>query len=245
MNSHFNLPWREINDFLLNLENILETRKFHEILLNNLHQLIPYDQARIYEMDMNGKIVNAVIIEVDQWWNDAYIQYYSKISNNINRQINDNDKENYQKFSIVSWKDYESDEFVVDYIEPQGIKYTLALGLKNSDNIVLCGLDRIKGNKFSTKETNILDIVQPHLQNLYQNLPYYKCFHQTFNENLKEILTKREREIADLLVKGVTPSHIGEQLYISQTTVYRHIANIHSKLNVSNRQELLLKLMRF
>jgi DNA-binding CsgD family transcriptional regulator len=34
---------------------------------------------------------------------------------------------------------------------------------------------------------------------------------------------------------------IAERFGISLQTVYKHIANIHSKLNISSRQELLLK----
>ena len=41
----------------------------------------------------------------------------------------------------------------------------------------------------------------------------------------------------------MTPNRIGQTLCVSLPTVYRHIANIHAKLGVSNRQELLLKLL--
>ena len=244
---HSNLPWEDINNFLIELESIRDGRIFYEILLNNLCQLIPYDQARIYVLNRNGKIVDAVIIKVDQWWSDAYIQYYSKMIKNITPKIDRMDKDDYpyQKYRIVSWKDLDAGEFIVDYIEPQGIKYSLCFDLENLYYVVNCGLDRTGGKNFSKGETNILDIITPHLKNLYQNLSYYESCHQSINKNLDQILTPREKEIADLLIKGLTPSNIGEDLFISQSTVYRHIANIHSKLNVSNRQELMLKLMKF
>jgi DNA-binding CsgD family transcriptional regulator len=40
----------------------------------------------------------------------------------------------------------------------------------------------------------------------------------------------------------MTPSAIARELSISRPTVYRHLANIHVKLAVSNRQELMLRL---
>jgi len=43
--------------------------------------------------------------------------------------------------------------------------------------------------------------------------------------------------------KGVILANIGRNLHISLQTFYRHIANIHCKLKVSNRQELLLKMI--
>ena len=40
----------------------------------------------------------------------------------------------------------------------------------------------------------------------------------------------------------MTPAAIARELSISRPTVYRHIANIHGKLAVSNRGELMLRL---
>ena len=52
------------------------------------------------------------------------------------------------------------------------------------------------------------------------------------------ILTKREQEIARLAEKGLTNSEIADTLFISVSTVKRHIANIFQKVNISSRNEL-------
>ena len=89
-----------------------------------------------------------------------------------------------------------------------------------------------------------MSIIQPQLDNLHENLfvlvqsDAYKTSSSIQNE-----LTKREVEIVELLARGLTPKKISYNLFISLPTVYRHIANIHNKLKVSNRQELLLKLL--
>jgi len=84
--------------------------------------------------------------------------------------------------------------------------------------------------------------IRPHLDNLYQN--FYVMIPGENNIKKDIPLTSRESEIAGLLKQGVTPARISEKLCISITTVKKHIANMHSKLNVSNRQELLVKLFR-
>lgn len=56
-------------------------------------------------------------------------------------------------------------------------------------------------------------------------------------------LTPREREICRLLTQGASPAAIAGKLCVSRPTVYKHIANIHEKLHVTNRQELLLCLL--
>ena len=42
----------------------------------------------------------------------------------------------------------------------------------------------------------------------------------------------------------MTPAAIARELSVSRPTVYRHVANLHGKLSVSNRGELMLRLAR-
>lgn len=52
-------------------------------------------------------------------------------------------------------------------------------------------------------------------------------------------LTKREIEVLDFTIKGLTRDKIGEVLFISGNTVNNHIYNIYKKLSVKNRVQLL------
>ena len=56
-----------------------------------------------------------------------------------------------------------------------------------------------------------------------------------------EHLTKREREMLDLLAKGYRYKEIAEQLFISFETVRTHIHNVYEKLHVQSRIEALNK----
>ena len=56
-----------------------------------------------------------------------------------------------------------------------------------------------------------------------------------------ENLTKREREMLDLLAKGYRYKEIAEQLFISFETVRTHIHNVYEKLHVLSRTEALNK----
>ncbi len=53
-------------------------------------------------------------------------------------------------------------------------------------------------------------------------------------------LTPREREIIAAVAEGLKNREIGERLFISETTVRHHLTSIFSKLEVSDRLELLI-----
>ncbi|GIJ25186.1 helix-turn-helix transcriptional regulator [Micromonospora qiuiae] len=52
-------------------------------------------------------------------------------------------------------------------------------------------------------------------------------------------LSDREREVAELMVTGLTYREIGDRLFISAKTVEHHVARMRSRLNCANRPELL------
>jgi DNA-binding NarL/FixJ family response regulator len=52
-------------------------------------------------------------------------------------------------------------------------------------------------------------------------------------------LSKREREVLQLVARGHTYREIGEELFISTKTVENHVRNILGKLHLNRRQELV------
>jgi len=53
-------------------------------------------------------------------------------------------------------------------------------------------------------------------------------------------LTERERQVIALIAEGLKNKQIGERLFISETTVTHHLSSIFSKLEVSDRLELVI-----
>lgn len=51
-------------------------------------------------------------------------------------------------------------------------------------------------------------------------------------------LTKRESQIAVLVVSELTNAEIGEELFIAENTVKKHISNIFEKLGIDNREQM-------
>ena len=57
------------------------------------------------------------------------------------------------------------------------------------------------------------------------------------------VLTRRESEILQLLVKGQSTNLISQELAISNYTTKKHISNICRKMNVKNRLQAVAKIL--
>ena len=60
----------------------------------------------------------------------------------------------------------------------------------------------------------------------------------------KGILTKREREVFELLIDNYTTAQIAEKLNISEKTVRNHISNTMQKLGVNGRAGAVVELIK-
>lgn len=54
-----------------------------------------------------------------------------------------------------------------------------------------------------------------------------------------ETLSRREREVIELVREGLPNGEISEKLFISELTVKKHVYNIMKKARASNREELM------
>lgn len=61
---------------------------------------------------------------------------------------------------------------------------------------------------------------------------------------MKEILTKREKEVFQLLIINKSTKEIAKTLNISEKTVRNHISNTMQKLGVKGRASAVVELLR-
>lgn len=61
---------------------------------------------------------------------------------------------------------------------------------------------------------------------------------------MRKILTKREKEVFQLLIYNNSTDLIAEKLNISVKTVRNHISNVILKLGVSDRTQAIVELLR-
>ena len=61
---------------------------------------------------------------------------------------------------------------------------------------------------------------------------------------MSKILTKREREVFELLIQNKTTEEIANILKISEKTVRNHISNSMQKLGVKGRASAVIELLK-
>lgn len=73
---------------------------------------------------------------------------------------------------------------------------------------------------------------------LLEYKPYALSLHEVSESNS---LTKREKQILDRLIKGLSNLEIAEELFVAESTVKTHVYKLYKKLNVCCRKEAIQK----
>lgn len=62
--------------------------------------------------------------------------------------------------------------------------------------------------------------------------------------HIDKLLTPREKEIFQMIIKNMDTETIANQLHISEKTVRNHISNVIQKLGVKGRSQAILELIK-
>ncbi len=238
-------------DFLNQCGAENEIYSFCGAIATGLHPLVPYDQARVIFLEATGKISSSLLYGVAQKnWNrflDYYVEDTAVSKYSLKRPLHLAENE---KVSLCDWTDQNTQsqysDFESNYVRSLQLKYCLGMGFSDSENCIRCiiTLDRIINRRYSEQEMQMIRRVHPLLNHLFAK--FFVEPPTTFSQQnfilAETALTRREREIAKLMLSGAAPAMIGERLFCSKNTVYKHIANMYKKLGVSNRQEFFAKL---
>jgi DNA-binding CsgD family transcriptional regulator len=227
-----------------------EPYRFCRKVVEQIRDLVPYDQALCLMLDGNRKIARRHFIGFTERWMSMYMNYYSRATEtdfSLDQEAVEEDGKGY--VTLIDWHelDWIKDDFIVNYIKPRRLSQSLSLilfDLKGAPATVFC-LDRLVDGAFTDHEIETVKLLTAHLNNLYKNM-FVRPSGQLriWDKARDEVdLTPREKEVLDLLCQGVKPAFISRELRISIGTTNKHIAHIYKKFGVDSKQELLVKLL--
>lgn len=245
------VPWEKIYDYVLECGRLHNPEEFVRVTLEEMDELVPYDQGLVYCLDESRRVVSQHLMNIKSRWSNMYLHYYSFMQENernLNRSVN-------ERFDLpyveqIAWAEEPMSEFITDYIMARGVKCTLSMVFFDQNSLprAVFAFDRMRSSSFSEYEMKVARYAAAQLNNLYKNfytdpsdIPGSPRTSQ--DEKMDELLTKREREVVDLLCRGLSPAHVSKTLHISVSTTYKHITHIYKKLNVSSQQELLVRML--
>ena len=244
------VPWEKINDFLLKIETCEDVGVFADTALKSMGELVYFDKGLAYILNGAGAVVGEKYCNFQQQVSEAYLEYYSKldIPRSPGRDWKKEPPGVEPLLRFVDWSQMEQGEYYTDYIEPQKLKYSCHMSLRDRDGItrVTFVWDRSHDVPFGEMEQKVIAGLLPHMNNRVCSL-YRNALSDSRNTRGRILLetaglTKREMEIVRLLCQGVSQAKISKMLYISATTTRKHITHIYEKLKVSSMQELLVRL---
>lgn len=138
-------------------------------------------------------------------------------------------KEKYPDIKVIILTTFDDDEFIIEALKNGAVGYILKD--LSSERLVTAIIDAYNGN--SIMQSEIAAKVLSHIVGKKDSIDY-----KELNHNLD--LTERERDVLQLVGKGMSNKEIAGKLYISEGTVKNYISNLYSKLEVEDRSKLTL-----
>lgn len=243
------VDWQLLYEVVAQCNRACTPQGFGVGILEHIGRLCPYQQGLLYLIDANHHLMGHYLKDIEERYNQAYLEYYVDSDNGSYDAFADLREDPLNPtINVHDWKKEKSSEFIPDFIQDRGLCYSAGFGLfdLNGSTRLVIALDRLQDCPFTAQELYHLKLAVEMLNSSFKKFFFHgTSWSQIDKAYLKEQnLTPREIEVADFMSQGISPANISKILCISQSTTYKHIAHIYTKLGVSNKQELLVKLLR-
>lgn len=226
------LAWEEINNLVFNAGKCRQPDRLTEYIYQHLNEVADFDNAVMVALTASGDLRPTFSRNIQtlqpQFWKQVNAKYYRHFPT--------------IQECLVSMASLQSPA-IRDYWQQTGITAALGMGLWDPHGNLryLFSLSRKSQVPFTVSDEQTIQIVFRQLNNLYQGLltsPRPRRLQASYQ------LTKREHDVASLLMAGLDSDAIAARLFISKATVTKHIANLHRKLHVQSQAQLLAKLFQ-
>lgn len=252
-----NEDWIKINKFTVEMLNFENDTKFRYACLKRLGDLIDFDVADFYipasgkDKNKNRTLHDPVYISfIDGEKTKNFLHDYNSIyycMDYLNWIYYAKESVVYREEDLISLSNREISPYYKDFLKPYGLTNVAGISI-NTDGICVGAITMYKDSKkeaFSDRDLSILKILEPHLSkvlyDMYKNKKYYE--NPQVILQIKYGLTVRECEITMLSLEGLDNKEIADKLKVSVNTIKKHMGNIFAKIEVTNRMQLIQKLL--
>lgn len=141
-------------------------------------------------------------------------------------------KQKYPDIKVLILTTFDDDEFIIEALKNGAVGYIL----KDLSSEKLVGAIRDAYHGSSIMQPEIAAKVISHITGTVKE----PVHNSNKLRNVKSELTDREKDVLELVGKGMSNTEIAKKLYISEGTVKNYMSNLYSKLEVDDRSKLTL-----
>jgi DNA-binding CsgD family transcriptional regulator len=243
--------------FLRQLYGVERLEDFPRRAMAGLGRLIESDiltYNEIYPRRIRADFLDEPAGTIDDWQRATFERYahqhplithYAKTRERHPRKISD----------FLTLTQFKNLALHSEFFRPLRLNYQMAVTIPSTPELVIgIALNRSRVD-FSERDRSMLEAIRPHLAQAYRNAAERTRLAERV-ATVKRIelrsvrqgtpeeraLTRREREVLNLVAEGKTNRQIGARLAISGRTVQKHLEHIYQKLRVRTRTAAAMKL---
>ena len=223
------------------------------VLLKNIKEVIPYIHSHICIPSFPGSNTEKSHSRQYQHYSPdipdkmlkSYMCQYKEIDF-INWYVHDIEgrKNIFRESDIISNEVRDKSKFAIEWLFPLGIYYGCGMIVEKGQTefVQIFFYRGMDDGDFTDRELEILGLVREHLSIKLCNSEspdLQSALNDNTSDSKMKLLTKREKEIVDLISSGILRSNLSGILYVSENTLYKHLANIYRKLSINSFEQLL------
>lgn len=242
--------WFAVNDFALWLHGQRDVPTIQAGALERTAELIPHDSSMfdLAHRDANGLIdyFAPVSTTMDSETLARYYSHYAAVDYTV-WSLDQQATSVYRDLDLVDARKRDTTPIYREWMEPQGVYYGCGATLAEAGipyGSVTLFRSRTAG-EFTSRELHLLLEMARHLALRLHDL-YPQGIEPSMHAEKDPIarlaerraINPRELEVLRLLLDGRTNTQVASELYISESTVKKHVNALYHKLGVSSRVQL-------
>ena len=248
--------WYSIHEIIIKTEKC-DAETLPKVLLKELKPLVPFSHSHCFFI--SSKDDDAETRESYKFYSPDiprqhmidYVEKYMDIDF-INWFSENSELNAYRESDVISPKVRCNTKFFKEWLEPVNLYYGAVMMLRKDDTEYMefyLYRSQEEGD-FSDKELEILGYISYYMSDrLFRQFPNGIEFEAIYKnasmpKSKLDSLTFREREILELIVNGTLRKDLASTLFISESTLNKHFANIYSKLACHSYEELLMMISK-
>jgi len=209
---------------------------FPPAFLEALQRLIPCDSVAFCELDrIDERVLGYVSLPAEADGEaDSGLDYWDVRHEHPVCRYHEatGDWRAYRITDFVGARRFRSSRIYAEWFRPAHVESLVTVGLDSPlSHTKVFLLERNRGGEFDPADCLVLDILRPYFAMRYD------AAHARASAAPASCveLTRRERQVLDVVAEGKTNHQVAEALRISDGTVRRHLENAYAKLGVHTR----------